>query len=84
MATRRSRNSYILWRRSVTMHPIGMPARNRKFAIDLRAVVITGFWPVISVMHSFAKSRIFLSPIAAPTPMFTVIFSILGIWWAFL
>jgi hypothetical protein len=34
--------------RSVTLQPIGMPSRSLKVAIDLRALVMTGFWPAIA------------------------------------
>ena len=33
--------------RSVTLAPIGMFSRTLKPAIDLRARVMTGFWPAI-------------------------------------
>jgi hypothetical protein len=33
--------------RSVTMQPIDMPSRSLNCAIDLVALVITGFWPAI-------------------------------------
>ena len=59
--------------RSVTMQPTGKPARTLKFAIDLRALVTTGFWPAIATMSATACSMIFLSPVASPTPMFSVI-----------
>ena len=40
--------------RSVTLAPIGMPSRSLKSAIDVRALVITGFWPAISARSSAA------------------------------
>ena len=43
----RSRNSYIRRPRSVTLQPIAIPSRSWKPAIDLRAMVTTGFWPAI-------------------------------------
>ena len=49
MVTSRSRNSYMRSPRSVTLAPIGMFSRILKVAIDLRARVMTGFWPAISV-----------------------------------
>ena len=48
MVTRRSRNSYMRSPRSVTLAPIGMFSRTLKPAIDLRAWVMTGFWPAIA------------------------------------
>ena len=47
--TSRSRNSHIRSPRSVTFAPIGMPSRSLNPAIDLRALVTTGFWPVMTV-----------------------------------
>ena len=44
----------------------------------LRALVITGFWPEIFCMSATALSRIFLSPVASPTPMFSVILVMRG------
>ena len=35
--------------RSVVCAPIGMPSRSLNWAIDLRALVTSGFWPVIAV-----------------------------------
>ena len=35
--------------RSVACAPIGMPSRSLNWAMDLRALVTTGFWPVIAV-----------------------------------
>ena len=49
----RSRNSHIRSPRSVTCAPIGMPSRSLNWAMDLRALVTAGFWPVIA-----ARSRI--------------------------
>ena len=40
--------------RSVTLAPIGMPSRSLKVAIDLRALVITGFCPAISARSAAA------------------------------
>jgi len=56
--------------RSVTLHPIACPSRTLKVAIDLRALVITAFWPAISprsglrsldllaVVHGLADSHV--------------------------
>ena len=46
-------------RRSVTLQPIVMPSRSLNVAIDLRALVAIGFWPVIAARSSMAE-RIFL------------------------
>src|SRR5437763_609893 len=59
--------------RSVTMQPTGKPARTLKFAIDLRALVTTGFCPAILVMSARALSSVFLSVVVSPTPMLSVI-----------
>ena len=45
-------------RRSVTLQPIAMPSRSLKVAIDLRDLVITGFWPVIAVRSATAPSTL--------------------------
>ena len=55
-----------------------MPSRSLKFAIDLRARRTFGFWPAIVASCSDAASSILESCFASPTPMFSVIFSILG------
>ena len=47
-------------------------------AIDLRALVMTTFWPAIDSISETACSRIFLLPTASPTPMFRVILVIFG------
>ena len=52
----RSRNSHIRSPRSVTLAPIGMPSRSLNCAIDLRALVTIGFWPVIAVRSVTAPS----------------------------
>jgi len=59
--------------RSVTMQPIGNPARSLKLAIERRALVITGFCPAILAMSATALSSVFLSPTVSPTPMLSVI-----------
>ena len=43
-----------------------------------RALVITGFCPAIFCMSAAAFSRIFLSPIASPTPMLSTILVMRG------
>ncbi|EJX02114.1 membrane protein [gut metagenome] len=60
------------------MQPIGIFSRILKFAIALRVLVTTGFWPAIFVMSPRAASTSFLSLTASPTPMFNVIFVIRG------
>src|SRR5580704_11346435 len=72
---RRSRNSSIRSRRKVTLHPIGMPSRSLKVAIDRFALVTTGCWPVIAVKSAAAASAFLLSCTASPTPILTTIFS---------
>src|SRR5690349_640211 len=59
--------------RSVTCAPIGMPSRSLNCAMDLRARVICGFWPVIAVRSLTAPSISFESRAASPTPMLTTI-----------
>src|SRR5882724_7171004 len=78
MVTRRSRNSYIFAPRNVTLQPIAKLSRTLNDAIDLRARVTSGFWPVIFARSPTALSMIFLSATASPTPMLTVILVIFG------
>ena len=59
--------------RSVTWAPIGMPSRSLNWAMDLRALVTCGFWPVIAVRSRIAPSISLESRAASPTPMFTTI-----------
>ena len=66
------------------MQPTAWPWRSLKFAIDLRALRIAGFWPVIAASSSAAFSSSFAFCVASPTPMFTTIFSRRGTWWTFL
>ena len=47
-AISRSRNSQARSPRRVTLAPMGMPSRSLKAAMDWRARVTTGFWPVIT------------------------------------
>ena len=62
--------------RSVTLAPIGMPSRSLNPAIDLRALVTTGFWPVMIVeVLDGGVQQLRPSLSASPTPMFTTIFS---------
>ena len=70
--------------RRVTLAPIGMPARRRKDAMDLRARVTIGCWPVMARRSRTAPSMALESVAASPTPMFTTIFSIFGIIMTFL
>src|SRR5690606_4034767 len=84
MFTSRSRNSYMRVLRSVTLTPSGMFSRTLKPAIDLRACVITGFWPAMR-SRSAAAARTFLeSATASPTPMFSTILSSFGVCMTFL
>src|SRR5688572_24551525 len=69
----RSRNSHIRSPRNVTWAPIGMPSRSLNCAMDLRALVTVGFWPVIAVRSLTAPSISLESRAASPTPMLTTI-----------
>ena len=60
IVTRRSMNSYMRVLRSVTLAPMGMPSRSLKVEIDLRALVITGFWPAIERQDRPAATVAFL------------------------
>jgi hypothetical protein len=64
--------------RSVTIAPMLWPSRSLKFAIDLRALRTSGFWPVIAVSSSVAFSSSFGFWVAAPMPMFTTILASRG------
>jgi len=64
--------------RSVTLAPIGSPARSLKDAFALRDLVTKGFCPVILVRSASAASITFLSATASPTPMLTVILLMRG------
>src|SRR3954453_15853193 len=79
----RSRNSHIRSPRSVTCAPIGMPSRSLNCAMDLRARVTCGFWPVIFVRSATAPSMILPSRAASPTPVFTTPFTRPGAWCTF-
>src|SRR5215218_9242196 len=79
MEIKRSRNSHMRSPRSVTLAPTGMPSRILNPAMDLRARLSWAFWPVILARSSIAPSRARLFTTASPTPMFTMIFSRLGI-----
>ena len=78
MFTRRSTNSYIRFCRRVTLAPIGMPARSLKVAIDLRALVITGFCPAMSARSAEAAVTFLESAIPSPTPMLSTTLSSRG------
>ena len=64
--------------RSVTIAPIDWPWRSLKFAMDLRAFVTTGFWPVMAASCSTEASMILPLLMASPSPMLTTIFSSFG------
>ena len=65
--------------RSVTLAPITMPSRSLKPAMEVRALVGSGFWPVIAP-RSFSADWVFLESLtASPIPMLTTILSSLGI-----
>ena len=61
--------------RSVTIAPIALPSRSLNAAIERRALVTTGFWPVIASRSRTAalEQRLLLG--ARPTPQLTTIFS---------
>ena len=64
--------------RSVTLAPIDWPSRSLNPAIDLVALVTSGFWPVMMVRSETAPSSSDGCWVARPTPMFTTIFSSRG------
>src|SRR5665647_66667 len=70
--------SYMRSPRSVTRQPMDMPSRSLKPAIDLRALVIAGRWPVIWASSSTASSSSFAFVFASPTPMLSVTFATRG------
>ena len=74
MFTRRSRKWYILAPRRVTAVPMGFPSLTLKFAMDFRARVIIGFWPLITVRSWLAASMALALVRASPTPIFSTIF----------
>ena len=59
--------------------PIGMPSRSLNWAIDLRALVTCGFWPVIAARSRIAPSISLESRAASPTPMLTITLVTVGI-----
>ena len=74
--TNLSKNSYMRRPRRVTFSPIGIPSRILNPAIDLRASVVIGCWPVMATRSRVAASMALrLSMASAPMPMFTTIFS---------
>src|ERR1700730_17992446 len=76
---RRSRNSYIVSPRRVTIAPMGMPSRTLKAAIDFFALVVTGFWPAMAARSATRGSMILTFWVASPRPMLMTIFSSFGI-----
>src|SRR5271154_7246306 len=80
---RRSRNSYIVSPRRVTIAPIGIPSRTLKAAMDFLALVVTGFWPAIAARSATRGSMILTFWVASPRPMLITIFSSFGITIAF-
>src|SRR5262247_1709015 len=78
MLTKRSRNSYILSPRSVTVAPTFIPSRSLKAAIDFFALVTIGFCPEIVIKSLTAESMILAFWIASPKPMLMTIFSSFG------
>src|SRR5215510_4449931 len=78
MLTKRSRNSYILSPRSVTVAPTFIPSRSLKAAIDFFALVTIGLCPEIVIKSLTAESMILAFWIASPNPMLMTIFSSFG------
>ena len=72
-------NSHIRSPRSVTCAPIGIPSRSLNCAIDLRALVTCGFWPVMALRSLIAPSMSFESRAASPTPMLTTTLTSRGV-----
>src|SRR6266851_7465821 len=64
--------------RNFTAHPMGMPLRILKFAMDFFARVMTAFCPVICPSSTAAVSSSFAFWLASPRPMLTVTFCSLG------
>lgn len=54
--------------RRVTMQPMGMPSLSLKAAMERRARVTTGFWPVMAASSAWADSRILMFWMASPAP----------------
>ena len=61
-----------------------MPSRSLKPAIEVLALVTTGFWPAMRARSASAPRTFLESAIASPTPMFSTILSSLGICMSFL
>src|SRR6478609_9432030 len=74
MAINRSRNSHIRSPRSVTLQPIDWPSRSLNPAIDLPALVMIGFCPLIAVRSRTAPSSSDGCWVARPTPLLMTIF----------
>ena len=70
--------------RRVTLQPIARPSRSLKLAIDLRALVITGFCPEISARSAAADSTFLRSATPSPMPILMTILSSTGICMRFL
>ena len=65
------------------MSPIGLPVRILNWAIDRRAFITIGFWPVIIVRSPDAASIALALVSASPRPMLTTILSSLGTMFGF-
>lgn len=74
----RSKNSYILSPRSVTLHPIGMPSLILKLATEFLAFVVTTFCPAMISSSATAASKTFEFSFASPIPMLITIFASFG------
>ena len=70
--------------RRVTFTPMAWPSRNLKLAIEVLALVTTGFWPAITVRSETAASISDGWAAARPTPMLMTIFSSVGTCMTFL
>ena len=62
-----------------TFTPTVSPSRSLKFATDLRAWQVTGFWPVIAATSLQMASISLALFLLSPQPTFTITFSSLGI-----
>src|SRR3989338_4859985 len=73
--TKRSRNSYILVRRNVTLQPMGRFSLILKLEMAFFARVTIGCCPVMVARSLTAASSILASAMALPTPILMTIFS---------
>ena len=64
--------------RRVTITPTFWPSRSLNWAIDLRAFLISGFWPVMMLTSRTVASSALALAIASPTPTLTLTLATLG------